>query len=183
MLTALALLAFGALAFVAGLLAPFAWKQQLGTAFAPLERVLTAVAGPAPPAASGVSTALAGSAGSAALTASAPAASAASAVPREQLWAPAPAASGARFALLAGQFPAEASAKTLAVKLQQRGAMVNLLAVREVDASTSWLVALGQYTSSAAAYADAQNQATRLELNPPLAAIVLPGASASAAKP
>lgn len=109
-----------------------------------------------------------------------PPAASAPVIPYEQLWAaPAPAA-GARYALLAGQFPAEASARALAAGLQQRGAEVAVLAVKDIDGVLSWVVAVGRYAHSAAAYADAPLQASRFDLVPPLPAVVLPTASAPA---
>lgn len=169
------LLAFGGLAFLAGLMAPAGWKDRTEKAWAPVQGLLGA-ASPASAASAASAPASAALAGAAATPASQ------AWVPREQLWAAAAPASGASYALLAAQFPSASTAQALAAQLRQQGQDVTVLAVQDADAQPSWVVAVGRYPSSAAAYADAQAVATRLDLSPSLASLVLP-APASAATP
>lgn len=171
---ALLLLAMAGVAFLAGLIAPPTWRQHAQAALEPVQRVVSAaVAAAAAAPASGASGA-SGAAWASARSASGASAASATVLSREQLWAPAP---GASYALLAGQFPAEASANSLANNLRQRGVDVNVLPVQDSDAITFWVVAVGRYASSAEAYAESQAVASRLDLSPPLAAVALPVAA------
>lgn len=167
------LLAFGVVAFLAGLLAPQGWQERA-------QGLLAAVPGAAASAASAASAATVASAASTAGTgasAAAPAASAASAVPREQLWSGSAPLPGQRFGVLAGQFPAEDSARTLAGSLRQRGVRVEQLTVREIDNTLSWLVVIGPFDSEATAQAQAPVLSAELNLNAPLPVLALPMAA------
>lgn len=160
------LLGFGAVAFLAGLLAPQDWQQRTRGLIASVAGVTAS----APGAAAGASAPGAGA------SAAAPpaAASAASAVPREQLWSGGTPLPGQRFGVLAGQFPAEVSANTLAASLRQRGVRVQQLTVREIDNTQSWLVVIGPFDSEAEAQAQAPTLSTDLSLNAPLPVLALP---------
>lgn len=163
------LLAFGAAAFLAGLLAPQGWQQRA-------QAMLAGAPGGAASAAAAASAASASGAGTSA-SAPAPGSSAASAVPREQLWSGSAPLPGQRFGVLAGQFPSEDSARTLAASLRQRGVRVEQLTVREIDNTLSWLVVIGPFDSEATAQAQAPTLSGELNLNAPLPVLALPAAA------
>ena len=173
LIIAVALLALGAAAFFVGLVAPDDWRRRAHTALQTAERVAGS-AGVAEPAASSAS-ALITTAAASTLKAASSADSAPT--PREQLWPPVLAAAGARYALQAGQFPAEAPAQVLAAAAKARGNASEVLVVKEADASLSWVVTLGQFASEAGARAQAARIADSLGLAAPLTTIVLPAAT------
>ncbi|XHS77611.1 SPOR domain-containing protein [Burkholderiaceae bacterium UC74_6] len=161
------LLAFAAVAFLAGLLAPRSWQQSTQALLSSAPGVVAA--------ASSAASSAAASASAAAASAPTSAASA-TIIPRAQLWADSAAAPGQRYALLAGQFPTEAAARALAANVQQHGIGVRQLTVREADNSLSWLVAIGLFESEALALEKAPALAGELNLSAPLPVLVLPAA-------
>lgn len=166
-------LAFAVLAFSAGLLAPAGWHSEAQQLASQAELALGRLAGMAAPAASAPSAAASASSAAIAPTAASPTSSA-NTIAREQLLSPVPALPGRRVGLLAGQFPVEAAAQSLATAAAQHGLAATVVTVREANGQISWLVLLGSFENEADALVKAPGWAAQLSLSAPLPVLLLP---------
>jgi septal ring-binding cell division protein DamX len=176
-----------ALTFIAGLLAPDAWRDSAGRLAAPAVATVPAKpAAPATPAKPAVPAAPAKPAAAAPAPAAAvtpvdgqvPAGQAA--VPLETLAVPVPAPAARAYALQAAQFASAGAADALVAGIRRQG-MPSPAAIKAVDQGGRfwYVVAIGPYATLDEARAARAAAALRLQLPGALPAIVLPAAPAS----
>ncbi len=184
LLVLVVLLAFAAMAFIAGMLAPASLQQPVQTgAQAVVGALLRAALPAAQTASSSAASAATSTAASVAATAgiggadgaAADASAAASAPPWTQLLLPASsAAAGSRYALLAGQFASADGAQALGAQLKALGLAQQAVVVDDAQGQRWWLVAIGSYASVDAALAQRASIATQLGQTTALRVILLP---------